>query len=641
VLDVVKNVKKEHHMRLSKEIPFVFTALTFLLPLTAYAQASIAGTVKDALGGVLPGVTVEAASTSLIEKTRTVVTDGTGQYKIVDLRPGTYTVTFTLSGFNTFKREGIELAGSFTATVNADLRVGTLQETITVTGESPIVDVQNVVQQRVLGKDVLEAIPVGRSHSNIAALIPGLGGGTDVGGTNNLSIAALSVHGGRTGNARTMIDGMSIGNAAGNGEASNFIPDITSTQEVSVTYAAGSADQQFSGVQINLVPREGGNSFKGSFYATGVNSSFQGSNYTQELQDLGLKTPNSIQTLYDINPGGGGPIFQDKLWFYAGARWQATKTYVAGLWENLNAGDPTKWTYAPDLDHQAVLPLSQGSVNTRLTWQASPRNKFGGYYEGQDRKWDSLSSTTSPEAPQHYDFPQNRVMTASWSSPLTNRLLFDVRLSDLVQGWRDRYPLENGPSTLKFGEPIPSVYRELITVQEQGGIIPNLIYRGGGNVSSTQPYITVKGWIASAQASLSYVTGAHAFKVGFLDTWGERAVDYNDTIYHVRYRFNNGIPNQLTEQATPFGFVNRMGADLGVFAQDKWTLKRLTLNLGVRFDYFDLYFPEQHLGPGLLVPTRDVTFPRLDYTSCRRDLERSTICSGTERRRSRRIWAAT
>jgi len=168
-----------------------------LVPATARAQASIAGVVKDASGAVLPGVTVEAASPALIEKARSVVTDGTGQYKIVDLRPGLYAVTFTLSGFSTFKRDGIELTGSFTAAVNADLRVGQMAETITVTGESPIVDVQNATQQRVLTKDVLDTIPSGRSPTSFAILVPGMTGTNDIGGSNNLNLTSLSVHGGR------------------------------------------------------------------------------------------------------------------------------------------------------------------------------------------------------------------------------------------------------------------------------------------------------------------------------------------------------------------------------------------------------------------------------------------------------------
>jgi hypothetical protein len=316
-------------------------ACLVFIPAAAYAQASIAGVVRDTSGAVLPGVTVEAASPALIEKVRSVVTDGTGQYKIVDLRPGAYSVAFTLPGFNALKRDGIELAGSFTATVNADLRVGAVEETVTVTGDAPIVDVQSVTQQRVLGKDILDSIPAGRNHANFALLIPGMTGAVDYGGTNNLNLSTLTVHGGRLGDQRVTVDGMSISATSGNGELSNFIPDQTSTQEVAVSFAAGSADQAFGGVQMNLIPREGGNVFKGSFFATAVNSSFQGSNYTQELQDRGLRAPNSIKLVYDVNPGGGGPIVKDKLWFYSAARWQTTQTYVAGLWNNKNAGDPT------------------------------------------------------------------------------------------------------------------------------------------------------------------------------------------------------------------------------------------------------------------------------------------------------------
>ena len=157
---------------------------------SAFAQGQIAGTVKDATGALLPGVTVEASSPALIEKVRTVVTDGSGQYRIVDLRPGTYAVTFTLPGFNTFKRDGIELTGHFTATVDAEMKLGAVEETITVTGQAPVVDVQSASLQRVISKDIIDAIPAGRGQSALAVLIPGMtAGGQDVGGTNNQSLS--------------------------------------------------------------------------------------------------------------------------------------------------------------------------------------------------------------------------------------------------------------------------------------------------------------------------------------------------------------------------------------------------------------------------------------------------------------------
>ena len=145
-------------MRRSGMIAALLVILVLAVPAIVRGQASIAGQVKDASGAVLPGVTVEAASSVLIEKVRSVVSDDTGQYRIVDLRPGTYTVTFTLPGFNTVKREGIALSAGFTATVDGELRVGSLEETITVSGASPLVDVQNTRQQTSVPRDVIDAL---------------------------------------------------------------------------------------------------------------------------------------------------------------------------------------------------------------------------------------------------------------------------------------------------------------------------------------------------------------------------------------------------------------------------------------------------------------------------------------------------
>ena len=585
-------------------------ACLVLLPAAAYAQASIAGVARDTSGAVLPGVTVEAASPALIEKVRSVVTDGTGQYKVIDLRPGTYSVTFTLTGFNAFKREGIELAGTFTATVNAELRVGALEETVTVTGDSPIVDVQSVTQQRVLDKEVLDTIPAGRNQHNFANLIPGMVGPLDYGGTNNLNLNTITVHGSRADDQRVMVDGMSISATSGNGQLSNFIPDMTSTQEVAVSYSAGSAEQAFGGVQMNLIPREGGNQFKGSFFATGANESWQSSNYTEELKNAGLLTPNALKVVYDVNPGVGGPIVKDKVWFYSAARWQTTQSYIAGLYMNKNAGDTTRWDYEPDYDRRAFQPLIERSANTRLTWQISPRNKVAGFYERQYRVWEQLSPIIAYESATKYDFPENEFITGSYTTPITNKLLFDARVSDIIQGWKDRYPA--GGTSLEFTEPLPDVFKTLIAVTEQGGLIPGLLYRGAGQ-TGLGPFIRVKGHIASAQASLSYVTGAHALKVGVLDTFGTRREDYTNIDANVRYRFNNGVPNLITQVATPYGFRSNLASELGVYAQDKWTLNRLTLNVGARFDYLNIVFPEQSLGPGGLVPNRNITFPENDY----------------------------
>src|SRR5215831_9249570 len=274
---------------------FLFLALAVLLPAALYAQAvtgaSIAGTVKDASGAVLPAVTVEASSPALIEKVRIALTDSTGQYKIENLRPGTYSVTFTLSGFTTQKREGIALEGSFVATVNADLALGNVSETVTVTSASPVVDVQSSQRERVFSQEVIEAIPAGRSHINEIVLIPGIqaaqpgrGGLQDVGGTNNLQNTTFSIHGSRTFDTRLQFDGVRLGNVLSPGEFSNYVPDTGATQEVTVDYSSMQAELAFAGPRINIVPREGGNRFTGSLFVTGVNRWWQNNNLTPELQ---------------------------------------------------------------------------------------------------------------------------------------------------------------------------------------------------------------------------------------------------------------------------------------------------------------------------------------------------------------------
>ena len=575
------------------------------MPSLASAQGSIAGVVKDPSGAVLPGVTVEAASPALIEKVRAVVTDSVGQYQIVDLRSGAYSVTFTLPGFNTVKREGIELTGSFAATLNVELKVGAVTETVTVTGESPIVDVQSVQRQRVMGSEVLDAIPTGRTQFNAVVLVPGVSANFhDVGGGANLNLGGvntMTIHGSRSNDMRVMIDGLPTANAEGSGQASNFLPNMGSTQEMTFDYAAGSAEQSTGGVRINMVPREGGNSFKGTFFGTAVNESFQGNNYTQDLKDRGLRTPDAIKLVYDFNPSGGGPILRDKVWFYTAARWNASNNYVGGIFHNLNAGNPDAWTYVPDPTRRGHQDVKQRSVNGRLTWQASERNKISLFYDDQFRcQCDRVLPTTSPEAGNRYEFPTNRMMSVTWTSPVTNRLLFEVRAHNRGEQWEIVRPPDGDAALL------------LIPVTEQSS---GLLYRGGGLAVAGQPYQKNTSKVISAQASLAYVTGTHAIKVGFGNTWAGTDTNVRDNDHHLSYRFNNAVPNQITERATPYWIYQRLRADLGVYAQDRWTIRQLTLNLGIRFDYFNTAFPEQTVGPAALVPNRNLSFPASDWVN--------------------------
>ncbi|MGH9145689.1 MAG: carboxypeptidase-like regulatory domain-containing protein, partial [Vicinamibacterales bacterium] len=373
----------------------VLVVSVVLLPVVAWAQGSIAGVVRDTSGAVMPGVTVEASSAALIEKVRSVVTDGTGQYQIVDLRPGTYTVTFTLTGFSVVKREGIELTGSFAATVNADLKVGSLEETVTVSGESPTVDIQSSRRSNVIPTEVIDALPTSRSQYTMAVLLPGAlraGGGAggigvqDVGGTRTMQITTFSIHGSRAADQRLMLNGLTARNFLSSAWASNFVPDMGTAAEVVLDYATGTADSYAAGIGINVIPKEGGNRFTGSIFATGASGAFQGNNYSPELAAAGLTSPNKLHRVYDINPAAGGPIIRDKLWFFGTMRWQESSFFQAGAFANKNGGDLSKWTYEPDFTKpgKGILTVNP-SWSARLTWQATPRNKIGFSYEPQNR----------------------------------------------------------------------------------------------------------------------------------------------------------------------------------------------------------------------------------------------------------------
>jgi hypothetical protein len=574
-----------------------------LLPVAAYAQASITGVVRDTSGAVMPGVTVEASSPALIEKVRTVVTDGSGQYRFVDLRPGEYTVNFSLSGFNTIKREGIVLEGTFSATINAELRVGELQETITVSGATPVVDLQGSTQQRVFTQEVIEAIPAGRSHINQMVLIPGLAASQpgrgplqDVGGTNNLQNTTFTIHGSKQGDTRLQLDGVRVGNVLSEGQFSNFVPDTGSTQEVTIDYAAVSAEQPFGGLRINLIPKEGGNTFKGSIFATGVNSSWQGDNLTDELVQRGLPEPNEMKQAYDINPSIGGPIIRDKLWFYGSARWQDNQNYVAGLYANRNAGDASKWVPDPDFSQRGVFRVNQKGVNTRLTWQAAERHKFSAFYDNQGRIWDDSRATISPESTVAYRFPVLDIKQVGWTSTMTNRLLLEARFGNRGEAFGNQFPEEG------------SIYRSLIPVIEQ---TTSLQYRGkGGNGGSSGLFGYSTQSINTATASASYVTGSHSFKVGFSDTWANTRGSSQTNDSAMLFRFTNGVPTQFTMYAPNVGGTGtKVIGEIGLFVQDRWTIDRLTLNLGLRYDQFIGGYPEQRLVPALYQPNRNFVFP--------------------------------
>ena len=245
---------------------FMALASLCLLPMAAHAQSAFTGTVKDTSGAVLPGVTVEAASDALIEKTRSVVTDANGGYRLVDLRPGTYSLTFSLEGFSTVKRDAIQLESNFVMTVNSEMKVGALEETLTVTGAAPTVDVQTTTKSQVLNRETLDAIPTGRTIQGMGQLITGISlNQPDIGGSKAMQQTYMSGHGAGSSQTTVQVDGLMVNGIDVDGAVQNYF-NSSMSEEMVYTTSGASADVAGGGVRLNMVPRDGGNTFKGSLF---------------------------------------------------------------------------------------------------------------------------------------------------------------------------------------------------------------------------------------------------------------------------------------------------------------------------------------------------------------------------------------
>ena len=572
---------------------------------------SIAGVARDTSGAVLPGVTVEAASPVLIEKVRSVVTDGQGVYKIIDLRPGTYTVTFTLAGFNALKREGIVLTADFTATVNGELRVGAVEETVTVTGESPLIDTQSVTQKKSLTHDLIDALPTGRSFQNLSVLVPGVQtalGSQDVGGTGGDRYQTLSVHGSRADQMPLVMNGMPFNNMnnTGGGYNTTLVVNTGTVQEMTVTTSGLAAEARSSGVLTNIIPKEGGNTFRGSLFANFSNASLQSNNLSQDLIDRNLKAVNSVKKLWDFNPVLGGPIIQDKLWFFGGFRYNGAQSYLANMFTNLRPGAPqycisTSGCLYGDASHPATLvPNSQdladqavgGDTWTRgetlnLTWQASSKDKLTFYSHFNQRLVDcnQCSATNSPEAGVYFTHSPEYLLQSSWTRTHSNKLLLEGGFTFYNETWIF------GPEPYLINGLGPDA--AISKTESSLGIL-----YGAANV-----FTTAANHQYNARFAANYVTGSHAFKIGAQDMWGTRNYRY-DTNQSQAWTFLRGIPTSITEYARPLIDSERLRSALGIYAQDRWSIDRLTLNLGLRFDYHNAEVPVQDLAAIPFVPAR-------------------------------------
>jgi hypothetical protein len=588
---------------------FVILWAVVHFPVALWAQSSegaaIAGVVKDSSGAVIPGVTVEAASPALIERTRSVITDERGLYRIVDLRPGSYTVTFTLPGFTALKREGIELTTGFTATINAELSAGSVAETVTVLGEAPVVDTQNVRQQTTIVRDTLDAIPTTKRIGQYASIIPGAtytnATFQDVGG-NQGEGGQFGVHGQRPQDLSTNLEGLNQ-NQQGLGI---FSFDSQAVQEVVVETGNMSAEAMTGGVQVNIINKDGGNRFSGSLSAAYAGPSLQVGNLTDQLRARGLRNDVSIRRSYDYGGAIGGPIKKDKLWFFMAHRWWGASRYIQGSYFNKLQGT---LFYEPDLNRVSHNNEYFEDHSLRLTWQVSPKHKIVGSFSQQNNCSCPYGLTgvgginavkPAPEARAYHVYNPQYLPLVSWTYTASSRLVFEAGQSMLVLNEDSRRPPYVGPNDIRVTD-----------------VALNIVYGADGanntwSGSYTRRFVTKY----NSRFSASYVTGAHNFKAGlmyqryYLGRDG-RYTDTNQINHAVSYTFRDGMPLSVTIWATPFEYLEQTTA-LGLFAQDQWTLGRTTLNLGLRYDGLNGYVPAQKLPAGIFVPARD--FPEVKDT---------------------------
>jgi carboxypeptidase family protein len=585
-----------------------------LLPAAAYAQASISGVVRDTSGAVLPGVNVEASSSVLIEKSRSAISDGTGRYLIPDLRPGTYRVTFTLTGFKTVVRDGLELQGTSVVTANADMALGTVEETITVSGATPTVDLASTTRQVSITQDIVSSIPSSRTPFSLGVLIAGVRqdfGGRDVGGAVVAEVASLVANGGRTSDQRMMVNGVALSSGIAGGWGGGAVPNAAGTSEFAIDVSGVDAQAATGGVRINFIPRDGGNEFSGLVFGSYARGSFAADNYTgTDVQQRGLSSPNTIKGNGDFNPGVGGPLVRDKLWFFASGRYLFADNYQGGLSFNQNANTPSlRYVRATD---QAILHQDQQIYQVRLTYQANVKNKFGVTFD-QERYCGcpfglagAGGALTSPEAAVDRRFPLQRFVTADWTSPVTNRLLIEASGIHRVERWGGMH-LQTGK-----GDNVESIPPGTISITDN----PNPVTGGSLTYRAAPQYNNSWNWNIHYRAAVSYITGSHNFKVGFNNAYlHHENTTYTDPSAPFMYSFANGVPNQLTYRITPRTIAVDVPYDFGVFAQDRWTVGRWSLAGGIRYDAFKNRYPEGGLAGTFFGRNLNVQFPEQDNLS--------------------------
>jgi hypothetical protein len=633
-----------------------------LLPTAAFAQdGSIAGTVRDAQGGVMPGVLVEVTSPQLIQKIRSTTTDTNGQYRLTSLPVGTYQVTFSLEGFTKQQQNNVLLTSGGTAPVNATMAVGQLAETLVVSADSPPVDVQNARQAITFEGDQLRELPTARNINSLLNLTPGISSryapngafgapGVCVGGIGvfcNPGLDGFNVgdadDGTTRAQGRVLVDGQVINSGTAlalGGQTGGYTADIANAQEVNIQLSGALGESETGGASINIVPRTGGNRYAGEFNTTYTRGAWFDRN-TAAYPTV----PALFQAViddHDVSGAYGGPIKRDRLWFYSVARTQGIHKLPAGgeFFPNLHEGK-YGWNYQPDRA-KGNVEYKNGwkNVNARITWQATQKNKINVFWDEQDFCQDPchgvVSVFTSPESWFSVQLHPNRLQQVSWTNPLTNKILLEAGLSvntvtynttehrDYVNH-RDIPRIEELGDTAGGDDVATRVNTTCGFFACTSGSLNSSITQTDPHKRNTESY--------RSRASVAYVTGSHNAKLGYEGGYFTQSQTNTVNDPQMVYQYNQPASSCLTStnplacgqllaaqfpndpfnrgrRPVPTSFQYNTGVGTisdrvsysSLYAQDQWTLRRLTLSAAVRYDHASSAYPATTVGPNKNVP---------------------------------------
>jgi hypothetical protein len=561
--------------------------LFLLLPTLASAQSTIAGVVRDASGALVANATVEASSEVLIEKSRAVTTNAEGRYAIVDLRPGTYVVTVSAAGFNSVKQT-VVVPASVTVPVDAELKVGSVGETVNVEARVATVDVENIAHPETLTRAEMDTLPTGRYMQSIGSYVPGAHLNLpDIGGSQQIEQNYISLHGAPATQDVYMLDGLLVNTVYADGAIQQYI-DNEAIQEITYQATQKSTEVSGGGMFTNMVPKDGGNQFHTDFFGGGSGGSnfWQGNNLDRITSIRGLATQDKTTKIEDFDGSFGGPFKKDKLWFLLTGRRQVTFTQAgASTYPDGRPGIQDGYIYA-------------GSF--RLTYQANAKNKFSAFWlrnwkykaheivdggqEGYIPADPSVASTQRNKWPMYY------ILQTKWTSTLSPKLLTEVGMSISHLDYNDLYQegIAQAPNT--------QAWYALTTARDQATLRRYFAGRSNLYYQSSRSFFSGTG---------TYVTGSHQIRFGVQDSFGpyHTSVTQNGDGYMV---FTNGLPSNFTALNTPYYQWPRLDADLGFFVTDTWHFKRLAITPGIRWEYLAAEIEAENAPAGRFAAARTV-----------------------------------